>query len=203
MSLDLNLSSNPITTFYLKGAFKKSESSNYFGHTKVGSSWIKNGSPYQDQYKITTDSSGKWSGIIEVQPDVLDSGYEGSGDYIFKVGRYTSSGSGPTWSNESNIKISAQEVVADNVEVVNSSNISKKSSKEILGEESVKDLPESVYSLENYRRITSDFATPQATKTSELKKQNRNLILPIIGGVFIGFGIGLGIYLFIKKRVKE
>lgn len=106
---NLSLPNNPHTNLYLKGAFKKADSSNYFGLTKVSGSWIKNGSTYSNQYLINTDSAGNWSGNLEIQPDNEDSGFTGTGDYIFKVGRYTSAGSGPTWSNESNIKIVSSE----------------------------------------------------------------------------------------------
>lgn len=105
LSVILSLPSSPDSTFYLKGAFKKADSSNYFGLTRVSGSWIKNGNSYSSQYPITTDSSGNWSGDLEVQPDSKDSGFIDSGDYIFKVARYTSSGSGPIWSNESTINI--------------------------------------------------------------------------------------------------
>ncbi len=104
-SINLSLPSNPSSSFYLKGAFKKSDGSNYFGQTLVSNNWVKNGSSYSSQYSITTDSSGNWSGNLRVQPDSEDSGFTGSGDYIFKVARYTSLGSGPTWSNESSINI--------------------------------------------------------------------------------------------------
>jgi len=105
-SINLSLPENPNANFYLKGAFKKPDGSNYFGLTKVSESWIKNGSSYSNQNQITTDNSGNWSGNLEVKPDSDDSGFTGSGDYIFKVGRYTSSGSGPNWSNELTINIS-------------------------------------------------------------------------------------------------
>lgn len=103
--VSLSLPSNPSTNFYLKGAFQKNGSSNYFGQTQVSGSWIKNGDSYAQQFRITTDGSGNWSGNLQVMPDNEDSGYVGTGDYIFKVGRYSASGSGPTWSNEANIQI--------------------------------------------------------------------------------------------------
>lgn len=105
ISINLSLPNNPNSSFYLKGAFKKSDSSNYFGLTKVSNSWIKNNSAHSNQFPITTDSSGNWSGSLEVKPNTEDSGFNGSGDYIFKVGRYSATGSGPTWGNESNINI--------------------------------------------------------------------------------------------------
>ena len=103
--VQLNLPSSPNTLFYLKGAFKKSDSSNYFGLTKVGSNWIKNSNSYSDQLQITTDSSGSWSGNLDLQPDSTDSGFTGSGQYVFKIARYSSNGSGPNWSNETTVTI--------------------------------------------------------------------------------------------------
>lgn len=95
----------PNTKYYLKGAFYKSGSSNYFGKTKVGSDWIKNSSTYSSQFEFTSDSSGSLNQTIEFMPDSDDSGFSGSGNYLFKVGRYNSSGSGPTWSNDLDIII--------------------------------------------------------------------------------------------------
>ena len=109
ITVNLSLPSNPNTTFYLKGAFKKPDGSNYFGETFVSGSFVKNSSSFTNQHQITTDSSGNWSGILEVRSDDSDSGFTGTADYIFKVGRYTGSGSGPTWSNESTIKIISAE----------------------------------------------------------------------------------------------
>lgn len=38
-------------------------------------------------------------------PDGEDSGFTGTGEFIFKVGRYSKTGSGPSWSNEVTINI--------------------------------------------------------------------------------------------------
>ncbi len=105
VAIDLNLPNNPNSTFYLKGAFKKSDSSNYFGLTKVGSDWVKNSSSFISQVPISTNSQGLWSGTIEVKPDPDDSGLNGSGQYLFKIARYSVSGSGPSWSNETGLNI--------------------------------------------------------------------------------------------------
>ncbi len=94
------------TVFYLKGAFYEEGSSNYFGQTKYAENWIKNSQTYSSQYKIQTDSQGKWQGKIEFIPDPQDSGFTSSGEYHFKIGRYTTSGSGPTWSDHQTIYIS-------------------------------------------------------------------------------------------------
>lgn len=91
--------------YYLKGAFISDGSSNYFGKTQVSGSWIKNSQTYSSQLPITTDSSGGWSGNVTIMPDEDDSGFSGTGNYLFKVAHYLSTGSGLTWSNESSITI--------------------------------------------------------------------------------------------------
>lgn len=104
ISVSLKIPDKSNADFYLKGAFKKDGSSNYFGQTYVGE-WVANGEKYSKQLKITTDSSGNWERKIKVKPDAEDSGFDGTDEYIFKVARYTDSGNGPTWSNELKIKI--------------------------------------------------------------------------------------------------
>ena len=201
-SIDLNLSDSPNSLFYLKGAFKKSSTSNYFGLTKVNSAWVKNGNTYSDQYSITTDSVGKWSGSLEVEPDILDSGYDGTGDYVFKVGRYTSTGSGPTWSNEVTLKINAKEVEASDT-VTNLSGLGSSKSKAVLGEkeEKLEDLPDSVYSLENYRKLSTPSGVNLSTLSAEVKPKNKFNFLPVIAGsILILGGGGTFAYLFFKGR---
>lgn len=105
----IKLSDKPNSAFYLKGAFKKSDSLNYFGETYSGSSWCKNNSTYSKQLAIAVNSDGKWEGKIKVRPDFEDSGFKGTGDYVFKVGRYTDMGNGPVWSNELSLKINEVE----------------------------------------------------------------------------------------------
>ena len=107
VSISLLLPNNPNERFYLKGAFRHPDKpANYFGLTKVSESWIKNISAYSNQFPITTNSSGNWSGALEVKPDINDSGFIGSGNYLFKVGRYQDAeNSSVSWSNEHNIEI--------------------------------------------------------------------------------------------------
>lgn len=109
-TVNLSLSNKPNTKFYLKGAFRKPGSTNYFGFTKVGNNWIKNSSTYSDQHPITTDQSGNWTGNLEIKADAEDTGYTGSDDYSLKIGRYDSTDSSPSivWaSNELTIKINS------------------------------------------------------------------------------------------------
>lgn len=93
------------TQYYLKGAFAKPDTTNYFGKNKVSGNWIKNGEKYSSQPSITTDSSGNWSGNLEVMVDTEDSGFSNDGKYNLKIARYNSSGSGPDWSNKVDIDI--------------------------------------------------------------------------------------------------
>lgn len=98
-SLDQN------STYYLKGAFLKIGSTNYFGKTQVLGNWVKNSENFAKQFLITTNEDGTFKGDLKIIVDTEDSGYLGSGNYFFKVGRYNSSGSGPTWSNQVSINI--------------------------------------------------------------------------------------------------
>lgn len=110
ISVNLSLPNNPNTTYYLAGAFKITGGNRYFGLTKSGSEWIKYSSEnFSNQYKIATNSSGAWTGNLEIKPDTSDSDYKGSGNYVFKITRYTQAGS-QTWSNEADIKIISTEI---------------------------------------------------------------------------------------------
>lgn len=206
--INLSLSSNSSTTFYLKGAFKKIGSSNYFGKTLVSGSWIKNNSSYSEQYKITTDSSGNWSGNLEIQPDSEDSGYSGTGDYLFKVGRYTQSGSGPTWSNEATIKIASVTSTEQGGVVTATSSIatpqtSPSSSSKTASTKSSKQL---VYHIASVAGESTASTTPSATPATEVKSQKQTNILTIIGIVAVIIGtitLGYAIYNWFRLRNKE
>lgn len=106
ISITVTLSNlQPNSIYYLKGAFVKSGSSNYFGQTYVGSDWVKNNVTFSSQVSINTDASGNWTGSLQAMPDYTDSGFSGAGSYIFKVARYNSTGSGPTWSSDFTLSI--------------------------------------------------------------------------------------------------
>lgn len=204
-TINLSLPSNPNTKFYLKGAFKKSNSDNYFGLTKVNSNWIKNSSSFSDQYQITTDSAGNWSGNLDIQIDAFDSGYEGSGDYIFKVARYSSSGSGPTWSNENQIKINVKEVTdtGEGIGVINLSKVSPSPSSQVLAVSTQPEKSEKPYSLENYQKVTTESAVPISAK--DLKVQSEKQINPfiIVGIILISAGLGYLVYIYLRFRLKS
>lgn len=86
-------------SFYIKGAFHKADSTNYFGLTKSGDTWVKNSVTATNQRKVTV---GDWNGQLTVKPDYDDSGFSDNGEYQFKVGFYTISNNEPSsvkWSD--------------------------------------------------------------------------------------------------------
>lgn len=106
VTLDLS-SSTANSKYYLRGAFYKEGTSNYFGYTINNTDTAYNG-PYSDcknLYEITVDADGNGSADIKVKPDPEDSAFKGSGDYLFKVGRYTES-CNITWADSDPIKMS-------------------------------------------------------------------------------------------------
>lgn len=203
VSVNLSLPNNPNTNFYLKGAFKKSDSSNYFGLTKVSGNWIKNGSTYLSQYSITTDSSGNWSGNLEVKPDTEDAGYIGTDDYTFKVSRYTSSGSGPTWSNESTIKIINTSSDNQGGASKTSTSSTNPTSSPQTSKSKVTDSQQSKnYDRPVYHTASVAAATVSATPTSnvEVKTEKRANFIPWIGVALIFCGIGSLIFIYLRQR---
>lgn len=99
VNVKLDLPNNPNTSFFLKGAFAKAGSTNYFGLVMVNNTWVKNSSSANTQLPIQTDSSGSWQGSLQAMPDTTDSGFTGTDLYNFKAGRYDSNGNNLTWSN--------------------------------------------------------------------------------------------------------
>lgn len=93
---------------YMRGVFYP-EGSNYFGFTRNNSgSWIGTSADRSLYYAIAKSDlvDASWSGKLKIKPDSSDSAYTGPGEYIFKVGRYTSAGdSSADWSNELVIRI--------------------------------------------------------------------------------------------------
>jgi len=89
---------------YIKGAFFQSGTSNYFGFTKNGDSWIKNSANNASQRSVKI---GEWDGTLQTKVDYSDSGYKGENDYLFKLRFYYGSSFTSDWSaNELSIGIS-------------------------------------------------------------------------------------------------
>ncbi len=93
---------------YIRGVFYPSGSS-YFGYTQNNTgSWINaSGASCTEYFKIALDDlkEGSWSGVLHIKPDAENSYYNGPGEYLFKLGRYTTSCGSPTWSSEKTITI--------------------------------------------------------------------------------------------------
>jgi hypothetical protein len=96
---------------YLKGSFYKDGSTNYFGFTKSGESWIKNSATALNQRLVEI---GSWDNLVSVRIDTSDSGFNGTGEYKFKLGYYyiTSGGniSSINWS-ENNLDLKLEALV--------------------------------------------------------------------------------------------
>jgi hypothetical protein len=93
-------------TIYLKGAYYQDGSTNYFGYTKNGDNWIKNGDSTLNQKTVQID---QWDKSIIAKSDFADSGYRGEGGYKLKIGFYylTSGGnlSSINWSNSLDVNL--------------------------------------------------------------------------------------------------
>jgi len=94
---------------YLRAVFYPSGSS-YFGYTKDNNGGLTNlsGGNCTSYLKISQSDlsiEGTWSGKLRAKPDIENAYYKGPGEYLFKVGRYTSSCGSPLWSSETTIAI--------------------------------------------------------------------------------------------------
>jgi len=187
----------PNTKYFLKGAFKKSDGSNYFGETKMNSDWVKNGSSFSSQVSITTDASGMWIGDLEVKPDSEDSGFEGSNEYIFKVAKYSDTGT-LSWSNETKIKINQVEVKPSPFPSTAQS-LSPKPTPIPSPSEELETM------VEFFESSIAGIATeePKASSSPLIagKTQNNPLnIFVILGLILIGLSIGFTLYFYIRNR---
>lgn len=199
VQVTLSIPGNANTTYYLKGAFKKSDGARYLGLTKYNSDWIEYGEDYSEQYKITTDNSAGWSGSIEVKPDIYDKDYKGSGDYIFKIGRLTAAGSGPTWSNESTITINDTSVKTSTPDPsptpTTTSLVNSSTSSSSIEEKETEDNP-----YQNLMGSSLGITTQSATEETKVEsaKHSPNFIL-IAGFILIGAS-ALMYYLRLKRN---
>jgi hypothetical protein len=101
--------SNCTSDSYLRSVFYPSGSS-YFGFTQDNNGNWNNatGGNCTTYFKITQadfSKEGTWSGKLKVKPDIASPYYGGPGEYLFKVGRYTSSCGSPLWSGEVTVAI--------------------------------------------------------------------------------------------------
>ena len=203
VQVNLTLPSSPDTAYYLTGAFKKVGGTRYFSLTKKDAGWIQYGDDYLNKIKIVTDSNGSWSSALEVKPDIDDTDYKGSGDYIFKAGRYTASGSGPTWSNESAIKI-------NDVNDVSGDSSTPKPTLKAIPSDAPSSLPSESPTVssqpKSYDKLVYHSASVAGTKTSATPSatafKNQKQTNPIVwtGLIFIFAGIGSIGYIYLRKN---
>lgn len=101
------------TNNYLRGAFYSDTApSSYFGYTFNHLGTWYNGTPSpidpHQFLEIQIGSDGSWSGDVRVKPDTSSNYFGGSGNYYFKVGRYTTNGTSVSpWSNSNLLTINA------------------------------------------------------------------------------------------------
>jgi hypothetical protein len=208
---------------YLKGAFHKDDSTNYFGYTKNNDSWIKNSSSSTSQKEVTI---GSWDNLLKVKVDYEDSGFIGVGDYKFKVGFYyiTSGGniSSINWSlNSLDVKIENEPSPTSKSEVKSSN-----STESIVIENTKTSTPTPypssfvTYAKKNDSKsvkITSE--KKEASKYAQIKpiesisdedkkeevkvlgeKETSYPLIFLISGIFL---ILIGSLIFLRREIKE
>ncbi len=85
------------TPYYLRGVFFKPGDNNYCGYTWNGNFYFKGPISANEGWKNflkTTVQSSTWSGQLKAKIDPEDSGCQSSGNYYFKIQRFTENGSG-------------------------------------------------------------------------------------------------------------
>lgn len=208
-NIQISISEKVNSQFFLKAAFKKAGSSNYFGKTLVSGSWVKNSDPFTKQLFITTDGSGNWNGSLTAMVDDVDSGFTGSDNYIFKVAKYTDSGSGPTWSSETTIHITG---TATTQSATSSKSTSTKTSPNPTSpsttvSKSIVKLPTKFSSQSATVAGISEYASPSSTPENspgvEVQDQKQFNVFPYLGGALIFAGLGSLIYIFLKQRYNS
>lgn len=106
VKLSINAADN--TDYYLRGLFYKPGTSDYCGLTWNGTSWYSGPiSPdgWKNFLKVTVNNN-LWSGTLKTKIDTTDSACKTSGQYLFKIQRFTStSSSGNIDSNQNELSL--------------------------------------------------------------------------------------------------
>lgn len=204
-------------TQYLQAAFtKEGEASNYFGFTKnLAGDWYKyKPSPTSDDltkyFYSFVPNSGTWSGQLQVKVDLDDSGYKGSGNYLLKLFKPTSSS-----KSENSIKIAVS--ISKPVTLIDQPQSQPKAEEkepeklpEVLPPpfvpqpkvENIKIVPkkEASKSAEVLSIATASGSQQEIPIIEESKPKKSNSLTPWILGV-TGFGLLVGVAtVFVKKR---
>lgn len=105
----LNISTGNGTVYYLRGVFYKAGTANYCGFTWNGNNWFSGPYTVNEGWKSflpVTINNSSWSGQLRAKIDTNDNSCNSSGNYSFKIERFTQSGSGTFDSqNEQTVQV--------------------------------------------------------------------------------------------------
>ena len=102
INIQVSLTSAPINTiYYLRAAFYVDNTSQYFGYTYNGTVWNNALTDPKQFLQINTGANGEFVGDLKTKVDLTSSYFKGTGEYQFKIGRYTSGGNSPIWYESS------------------------------------------------------------------------------------------------------
>lgn len=220
--IKLSITAPDTTSYYLRGVFYKKGTSNYCGYTWNGSTFFSG--PYSTndgwkQFPKVTIAESQWQGEIRAKIDGEDSGCQQSGEYGFKIQRFTESGSGNFDNQEEKVFTFVIPTPTPTQAPTSTPTPTTKVTKSPTPTKSQEtSLPKSSPSPTQLRNISS---TPSATikkdyvlgvsqtvsrapTVTKTKKENKE---SSIGIVFIAFGSALlasfcGILIY-KKYIKE
>jgi len=87
------------TTYFLAGSFYKQKGGKLFGYTQVGDGFVSRVASPSSYFPITTSDEGSWSGKIKLKAGIDGEGFEGEGDYYFRIDRFTGKTESPAESS--------------------------------------------------------------------------------------------------------
>lgn len=229
VTLDLS-SSTGGNTYFLRGAFFEEGTTKYFGYTIDNQQSPYNG-PYsacQNLYQVTVDESGDWSGDFKVKADPESSYFKGSGEYLFKVGRYTS-GCSLSWADSDPVKISITQTVFPDPTPTPQSSTSQSSSSTSKSNQSkssspspkITSSPTAKSSTPKTGSVLGSSQSDESTKSSNIElsssasptppleskiEQSSNKIKiagAVAGSGAIIMGLSAGLYFYLKRKSAD
>jgi hypothetical protein len=107
INVHLSVNASDGTTYYLRGVFYQT-AGKYCGFTWNGSSWYSSPVDKGEYFLPVTLGNGVWDGQLKAKFDSADSDCGNSGQYTFRVIRYTSSGASyaTETTNEQSVSVS-------------------------------------------------------------------------------------------------
>jgi hypothetical protein len=201
---------------FMRGVFYPS-GTNYFGYTKNNAGeWISTVSDRTKYFKIASSDliEASWSGKLKIKPDSQDPAYLGPGEYLFKIGRYTSAGdSSADWSNELAVKINGPTATPTPVPTIVSTNTPNSTASPAPTKSSTptpskfptpkptkSTTPKSSESLSEVLGLTTE-SSPDATLSPDDDANKKKS--PLLPAFFIGSGVlmvGFAVYNLVRAR---